>query len=69
MEAPIIPPPTTTTSPMCPQCEEIYHNLINSALYLSSSDLMTELQLPLIKERSKDRKNQIGIGDRSEKSL
>jgi len=54
---------------MSPQCEEIYHNLINSALYLSSSDLMTELQLPLIKGRLRDRKNQIGTGDFSEKSL
>jgi len=54
---------------MSPQCEEIYHNLINSALYLLSSDLMTELQLPLIKGRLRDRKNQIGTGDFSEKSL
>jgi hypothetical protein len=54
---------------MSPQCEEIYHNLINSALYLLSSDLMIELQIPLIKGRLRDRKNQIGIGDYSEKSL
>jgi len=32
-------------------------------------DLMIELQLPLIKRRLRDRKNQIGTGDCSEKSL
>ena len=30
---------------------------------------IVELQLPLIKETSRDRKNQIGTGDPSEKSL
>jgi len=54
---------------MSPQCEEIYHNLITSALYLLSSDLMIELQLPLLKGRLRDRKNQIGTGDCPEKSL
>jgi len=42
---------------------------MKSVLLPGAPDLMIKLQLPLIKERLRDRKNQIGTGDRSEKSL
>ena len=42
---------------------------MKSVLLPGAPDLMIKLQLPLIKERLRDRKNQIGTDDRSEKSL
>ena len=42
---------------------------MKSVLLPGAPELMIKLQLPLIKERLRDRKNQIGTGDRSEKSL